>query len=214
MNNIADLNIVLKLNKNWQEVGTSSVGKAIVDLVNGVVCAMDLDWELDENGKPVENKRPIYANPVAWETWIKLPVRPWDPSIRTSKMEIRVPTVVITSKYDKMPKKKPKKTPSNQGVQFRDGNRCQYTGRMLESEEGSVDHVIPLSRGGTDTWENVVWSAKGINSTKGNKLNSEAGLRLISPVRAPREVEAWELIRKPMHRDWIPFMRKLAKLLK
>jgi len=213
MNNIADLNIVLKLNKNWQEVGTSSVGKAIVDLVNGVVFAMDLDWALDENGRPVENKRPIYANPVPWETWITLPIRKWDPTIRTSKMEIRVPTVVITSKFDRMPRKTPKKTPSNQAVQFRDGNRCQYTGRIIEPSEGSVDHVVPLSRGGTDTWDNVVWSAKDINSTKGNKLNSEAGLRLIQSPRPPREVEAWETIRKPMHRDWIPFMRKLAKTL-
>ena len=213
MKNIADAMIVLKLNRHWQEVGTSTVGKSIVDLVNGVVHAMDIDWELDENSKPIENKRPIYINPVPWNVWITLPVRPYDPSIRSIKMEIRVPTVVIAQRYDKMPRKKPKKVPSNQAVQFRDGNRCQYTGRLLNNNEGSVDHVIPLSRGGGDTWDNVVWAAKEINSQKGNKLNREAGLRLIQPVRAPREVEVWETIRKPMHRDWVPFMRKLAQTL-
>lgn len=213
MRNIADIQLVLKLNKHWGEVGTSSVGKALVDLVNGVVHAFDIQWELDENGKPVENKRPVYVNPVPWDEWIKLPVMPWHLSIRSVKMEIRVPTVVIAQNYDKMPKKKPKKVPSNQGVKFRDGGRCQYTGRLLEDDEGSVDHVIPLSRGGTDTWDNVVWSAKDINATKGSKLNSEAGLRLIQPIKAPREVELWETIRKPMHPDWVPFMRRLAKNL-
>jgi 5-methylcytosine-specific restriction endonuclease McrA len=174
---------------------------------------MDIEWKLGEDGKPIPYTRPIYFNPVCWEDWIKLPVRPYDLAIRSTKMEIRVPTVVIAQKYDKMPKKKPKKTPSNQGVKFRDGGRCQYTGELIEDDEGSVDHIIPLSRGGTDTWDNVAWAKKEINARKGNALNSEIGLQLIQQPRQPREVELWETIRKPMHPDWVPFMRKLAKNL-
>lgn len=41
-----------------------------------------------------------------------------------------------------------------------DGNRCQYTGALLRPDEGSLDHVVPRSRGGPDTWENLVWSDK------------------------------------------------------
>lgn len=189
------------------------MGKAIVDLVNGVAWAMQIEWELDENEQPVQDKKPIYVNPVSWETWITLPVKSYHLSIHSPKLEIRVPTVIIAQNFDKMPRKKPKRNPSNQGVQFRDGGRCQYTGKILNEEEGSVDHVVPLSRGGRDTWDNVVWSDKSVNATKGNRLNSEAGLHLIHPVRAPREVELWETIRKPMHPDWIPFMRKLRAQL-
>lgn len=213
MKNIADLHLVLKLNRHWAEVGTSSVGKAIVDLVGGVVLAMDISWELDENGKPLENKKPVYINPVSWKEWIELPVRDYDPSIRSVKMEIRIPTVVIAKNYDKMPKKSPKKTPSNLGVRFRDGGRCQYTGKVLSEEEGNVDHVIPLSRGGGNTWDNVVWADRSINAIKGNKLNREAGLRLIRPVQKPRIAEAWETIGRPKHRDWVPFMRKFSSNL-
>ena len=85
-------------------------------------------------------------------------------------MEIRIPTVVITKNFDRMPKKRPKKIPSNIAVQIRDGSRCQYTGKLLEPHEGSVDHVVPRSRGGAHSWNNVVWAAKDINTMKGNKL--------------------------------------------
>ena len=56
---------------------------------------------------------------------------------------------------------------------LRDGNRCQYTGKLLRPDEGSLDHVLPRSRGGRDTWENLVWSGKDVNARKGNRLPHE-----------------------------------------
>jgi 5-methylcytosine-specific restriction endonuclease McrA len=81
----------------------------------------------------------------------------------------------------------------------------QYTGRMLRPEEGSLDHVVPRSRGGKDAWENLVWSAKEVNQRKADRLPHEVGLRLLSVPRASKElpvsahirniaeVEAWKL---------------------
>ena len=110
-----------------------------------------------------------------------------------------------------MPTKRPQKFPSNIAVQLRDGNVCQYTDRMLKPGQGSVNHVIPVSRGGQNTWDNVVWADKKINSDKGKHLNEEIGLSLIQPPRKPRQIEIWETIRKPMHPDWVPFMRTLQR---
>jgi len=62
-------------------------------------------------------------------------------------------------------------------IRERDGNRCHYTGRMLRPEEGSLDHVVPRSRGGKDVWENLVWSAKEVNQKKADRLPHEAGLK-------------------------------------
>ena len=213
MKNIADAHFVLKLNKLWQEIGVASVGKSLVDLVTGVVEAMNIDWELDDEGVPVEGKKPIYVEPVTWDRWVNLPVRPYDISIRSTKMEIRVPMVVIAHGYDKMPKTNPKKVPNNQSVQHRDGGRCQYTGKLLSPGEGNVDHVIPLGRGGRNTWDNVVWSERNLNLVKGDKLNKEAGLKLIRPIQKPKPIEAWEKIKRPKHRDWVPFMRKFSSRL-
>ncbi len=92
-------------------------------------------------------------------------------------------------------------------VRLRDGNRCQYTGRLLGPGEGSLDHVLPLSRGGADTFENVVWSDRRVNNRKGNRTPEEAGLRLRSTPGTPRAMPATLSIRNPHHvADWLPFV--------
>jgi 5-methylcytosine-specific restriction endonuclease McrA len=77
----------------------------------------------------------------------------------------------------------------------RAGNRCQHTGRVLRPDEGSMDHVLPRSRGGKNAWENLVWAGKDVNARKGNRLPHEAGLKLLSTSRAPKELPATALIR-------------------
>ena len=95
--------------------------------------------------------------------------------------------------YAKVPKKRPKLCA--RAIRERDGNRCQYTGRVLRPEEGSLDHVVPRSRGGKDAWENLVRSAKEVNQRKADRLPHEAGLKLLSVPRAPRELPASAAIR-------------------
>ncbi len=56
-------------------------------------------------------------------------------------------------------------------------------------------HVVPRSRGGKDAWENLVWSSKAVNTRKGNRLPHEAGLKLLSVPRAPKELPVSALIR-------------------
>ncbi len=66
---------------------------------------------------------------------------------------------------------------------LRDENQCQYCGRVLPQSQLSVDHVVPTSRGGAESWENQVIACRRCNGHKGNRLMSEAGMRL---VRRPR----------------------------
>ena len=92
-------------------------------------------------------------------------------------------------------------------IRERDGNRCQYTGRVLHPNEGSLDHVVPRSRGGKGAWENLVWSAKEVNQRKADRLPHEAGLRLLSVPRAPKELPATAFIRNPHEvADWNLFV--------
>jgi len=106
---------------------------------------------------------------------------------------IRVPTVIVAVNYARVPKKRPKLGARN--IRERDGNRCQYTGKLLKPDEGSLDHVVPRSRGGKDTWENLVWSSKTVNTRKGNRLPHEAGLKLLTVPRAPKELPVTALLR-------------------
>jgi 5-methylcytosine-specific restriction endonuclease McrA len=104
-----------------------------------------------------------------------------------------------------MPTKTPKLTGAN--IRKRDSNRCQYTDKVLAPGEGDLDHVLPRSRGGKDTWENLVWSSKEVNRQKADKTPEEAGLKLRAKPKAPRPVKAMMLIEpRPDKPDWNHFL--------
>ena len=119
---------------------------------------------------------------------------------------MRVPTVLIAKNFNKMPVKKFKGKPSKDAIWHRDGGIDQYTGKLLKREDATIDHVLPQSKGGKDTWENLVTTHRDINSEKGNSLNDEAGLKLIRVPKAPLPVPLSMLIREVRHRDWAPFL--------
>lgn len=215
MSNIINKLIVLKLNRAWQPVGFSTVGRAIVDLAAGLSArALDFDYEkdvagnyiLDEYGEPVAN--PTNMTPVDWEDWIKLPVREFDEVVHYGNGEklMRVPTVLIAKNFNKMPVKTFRGKPSKEAIWYRDNGIDQYTGKKLKREDATTDHVLPKSKGGKDQWENLVTTHKKINSDKGNKLNDEAGLKLIRPPKAPNPIPLSAMIREVKHPTWKPFL--------
>ena len=122
---------------------------------------------------------------VSRETVYRMAAAGQLPTVRV-RGAIRVPTVIVALNFAKVPKKRPKLC--GKAIRERDDNRCQYTGKVLKPEEGSLDHVVPRSRGGKDAWENLVWSAKEVNQRKADRLPHEAGLKLLSVPRAPKEL--------------------------
>ena len=185
--------LVLVLNRAWQAINVRTVGLAVQQVMAGAATALDVDLA---NGA---------MRPVRWAEWLTLPVRPGDRALGTVRGPVRAPTVIVCARYNKVPLRRP--AFSARAVRERDGNRCQYTGRLLRADEGSLDHVLPLSRGGANTFENVVWSDRGVNNRKADRTPEEAGLRLRSTPVAPRAVPATRSIRN-LHRvaDWLPFV--------
>ena len=195
--NILNKTIVLVLNRNWQAINIRTPQEAFCMMATNV--ATGLDIEFDENSDDAAIRNPQSAiraselRPVTWDEWITLPIRDGDNAVRTVRGAIRVPTVIVAVNFAKVPKKRPKLCART--IRERDGNRCQYTGTLLRPDEGSLDHVVPRSRGGPDTWENLVWSSKQVNTRKGNRLPHEAGLKLLKAPRAPKELPVSALIR-------------------
>ena len=180
MSDILNKSIVLVLNRNWQAINIRTPADAFCQMATNVATALDIEGESQ-------------IRPVTWDEWITLPVRAGDYAVQTARGAVRVPTVIVAVNYAKVPKKRPKLNARN--IRERDGNRCQYTWRLLHPAEGSLDHVVPRSRGGADTWENLVWSAKEVNQRKADRLPHEAGLRLLATPRAPKELPVSALLR-------------------
>ena len=180
MSDILNKTIVLVLNRNWQAINIRTPQDAFCQMATNVATGLEIEGE-------------NHIRPVTWDDWITLPIRDGDNAVRTVRGAIRVPTVIVAVNFAKVPKKRPKLCART--IRERDGNRCQYTGALLRPDEGSLDHVVPRSRGGPDTWENLVWSSKQVNSRKGNRLPHEAGLKLLKAPRAPKELPVSALIR-------------------
>ena len=180
MSDILNKNIVLVLNRNWQAINIRTPADAFCQMATQVATALDILGE-------------EHIRPVSWAEWITLPIRDGDHAVRTVRGEIRVPAVIVAVNYAKVPQQRPRLCARS--IRERDGNRCQYTGRVLHPDEGSLDHVVPRSRGGADSWENLVWSAKDVNQRKADRLPHEAGLRLLTIPRAPKELPATAFIR-------------------
>ena len=211
MNTVANKLICLNLNANWQPVGFKTVKDAIVDLCgaesNGKpsTMALDIEYELDVNGQPIFDEAKS-MNPVSWDEWVLLSIRPWDLFINSPTRSIRVPTVIIATNFNKMPIKTFKGKPSKDGIWNRDQGICQYTGKKLTKDQSTIDHVIPRSKGGLDTWTNMVVCDKSLNSKKGNKLNSELGLKLRKEPVEPSPTPVSALIREAKHHTWKHFL--------
>ena len=194
MSDILNKPIVLVLNRNWQAINIRTPAEAFCQMATGVATALEIDGE-------------DHIRPVRWDEWIQLPIRGQDQAVQTVRGPIRMPTVIVLANFARVPKKRPKLCTKT--IRERDGNRCQYTGALLKAEEGSIDHVVPRSRGGRDAWENCVWASKAINSKKGNRLPHEAGLKLLKQPKPMREVPVTALIRNALDiRDWEPFIRE------
>lgn len=192
--------IVLSLNRAWQPLGFVSPKKAVVSIFSESEdenASMPLDIEMDEEGNIV------YAAPVSLEDWLKLPIRSYDLSLRSAHQEIRVPTVIVSMGCNKMPIKNVKLGRS--AIYERDGGVCQYSGEYV-GRQGNLDHITPKDRGGRDSFENMVWCKREINSNKGNRLNHEAGLKLIRPAKMPPGMPVSATIKEPRHPTQKPFI--------
>jgi 5-methylcytosine-specific restriction endonuclease McrA len=194
MNDILNKAMVLVLNRNWQAVNVRTPQEAFCMMATNVATGLEIEGEDANNSESGSIRNPQSAirnpsiRPVAWDEWITLPIRSQDNAVRTVRGPIRVPTVIVAVNYAKVPRKRPKLCA--RAIRERDGNRCQYTGRVLRPDEGSLDHVVPRSRGGKNAWENLVWAGKEVNARKGNRLPHEAGLKLLKAPRAPKELPA------------------------
>jgi len=105
--------------------------------------------------------------------------------VRMVRGEIAAPRVIRLLRYDRLPKMTLQFNRRN--IYARDRNRCQYCGRHLPTSELSLDHVVPRSRGGKNTWENIVCCCLKCNVRKGGRTPAEARMRLIAaPVKPKR----------------------------
>ena len=167
---------VLVLNRAYAAIRVVSARRAFVLL------ARDCAEVIDADGGS-------YAN-YDLQTWTELSElrRQFEPDahdwVRTVRIDLAVPRIIRLVAYDKLPAQGVKLNRRN--LFARDRNRCQYCGSLFPTSELSIDHVLPRSQGGPDTWENLVCACVRCNSRKGGRTPDQARMKLIAVPKRPR----------------------------
>jgi len=91
--------------------------------------------------------------------------------LHAARVRIPLPSVIRLLEYRRIPHQT--RALSRKNILLRDRNTCQYCAVVLPAAELTLDHVIPRSRGGQSTWENLVACCHSCNRRKGNHLLHE-----------------------------------------
>lgn len=160
---------VLKMNRNYYPLGTMPWNDAVTKMYSLESPAYPTRIGLDENGEIS-----VFDTYFDMDEWEALEPIEGEEVITTAHSTFIVPSMIICAHYDKIPRSSVI-LPTKANIWKRDGNRCQYTNKLLSTTEGnlSIDHVIPKSRGGGNTWENLVTCDRDLNTWKGNRLPEE-----------------------------------------
>ena len=101
--------------------------------------------------------------------------------IHSASNAVRVPSVIRLLAYRHIPQQT--RALSRKNILLRDRNICQFCGKIFPASDLTLDHVVPRSRGGRSSWENLVACCYQCNNHKGDRTPEEASLQL---VRRPR----------------------------
>jgi len=117
--------------------------------------------------------------PKSWDEWLELSKKDIWPEntqfINSVTQRVAIPKVIRYLNYDKIPKVTLRL--SRKSLYERDNYICYICGKKFSESKLSIDHVIPASRGGRSTWENMSTCCKQCNWNKGDKLLSELNIR-------------------------------------
>lgn len=130
-------------------------------------------------------------------------------SIRTVDKEFPVPAVVRLNRWVNLKRQSPVIRFSRANVYLRDDHRCQYCYQKFTDRELTLDHVLPVVRGGRKTWENIVTACIRCNQRKSDRKPEEVGLRLLRMPQVPKLLPGMHVtVRTKSHPEiWEPYLQ-------
>jgi len=138
--------------------------------------------KLDSSFKPIEV--------ISWEeaiilTWLK---KAWaveytDKWVHSAKKAFQIPSVIVLFRY--IDEKFFTLPCTRKNILLRDENRCQYCTKHFREGDLTIDHVLPRSKGGANTWDNVVAACNACNQKKRDFLIENAPVSLMRPPIKP-----------------------------
>lgn len=124
-------------------------------------------------------------------------------ALHSERAAYEVPLVIRLTTFVHVPRRTDSGRISRRAVFARDKHRCQYCG---STHHLTVDHVVPRSKGGKDTWDNLVTSCARCNRKKGDRPLQSAGLQLMHEPKPPGPAAFVLLHADHVHESWRPYL--------
>jgi 5-methylcytosine-specific restriction endonuclease McrA len=188
---------VLLLNRLYMAVRVVSARRALTLLYRELAEVVSVDdgqylaYDFDDWVEVSQAKRRFQPEQYDW--------------VRTVRFQIAVPKIIRLLGYDKLPSAGVKLNRRN--LFARDQNRCQYCGRRCPTSELSLDHVIPRTQGGDNSWENIVCACIRCNVKKGGRTPHQAHMKLVGhPTRPKRSPVLTIKLSDSKYASWKQFL--------
>lgn len=185
---------VLVLNRSWQAINVISLKEAITLLFS--------EYDNGDCKARIIDPSNEFAT-FTWQDWSRIKPRDGDDVIRGVGQDFRIPEVILLTRYDKVYHHKVKF--SRRSIYKRDDFACQYCGKQPGTEELTIDHIVPRSRGGATKWDNIVLACVKCNNKKDNRTPKEAGMRLLRKPVQPK-FDFFKIDRKFIPKSWKNFV--------
>ena len=188
---------VLVLNRSFVAVHITNVRRAITLLFRQLAEVVHI-----EQGQFAAHTLDSWRELSALRSEFRGPDEDW---VRAVGYDLQAPRVIRLVSCDRGPR---------QGLRFnrrnvfaRDANQCQYCGRGFPTSELSLDHVVPRSRGGVTSWENIVCACVACNVRKGGRTPQEARMNLVRhPIKPKRSPLLSIKLGNPKYESWKSFV--------
>ena len=159
--------------------------------------------KLDSSYRPIEVVDSLEAlvlclvgKAYAVETYAK--------EIRSVSKSFSLPAVIVLTRYVRF---KFKAIPcSRKNVIWRDKSQCQYCAKIFDKDSLTIDHVLPRSKGGGNTWTNLVAACKKCNQKKGDRTPEQANMDLLRVPAAPKTNVLLSLGSEPISHLWKDYL--------
>ena len=174
---------VLVLNKGFNAIQISDWQKAMSLLYQGHAEAVDENYVTYDFDSWAEISKAMAVNPSGF--------------VHTPTLRLAIPSVIRLTRYEKLPSSEVKFTRRN--IYDHYDYTCCYCGKEHGSKNLNLDHVVPRSRGGKTTWDNIVLSCIDCNRVKADRTPREAGMKmLVSPSRPRWKGATHMLLKSPI----------------
>jgi 5-methylcytosine-specific restriction endonuclease McrA len=188
---------VLVLNRSFMAVQVTNVRRSLTLLFRELAEVVHI-----EEGRFSAHSIDSWRELSAIEALDRSPDQDW---IRAVGYELQAPRVIRLPHCDRRPRHGLRFNRRN--VFARDANRCQYCGKSFPTSELSLDHVLPKSRGGPTSWENIVCACVACNVRKGGRTPREARMQLVRQPAMPKRSPLMAVkLHNPKYASWKNFV--------